>query len=215
MLKFILKPIPQAFGLATIITGILVIAQIIFTTEPVNIIETLAVFTSFACVWLVNKQIRFNYFIGIVSTALLAYVFWEANLLGSMALNLYLVPTLIYGWFVWGKDTHTKPVEHVKLRFIPIYTIVTLATYGGALLIITALGGTMGVLDSWLLVGSILAQYLLDRKKIDAWTVYILINIVSVYVYFNNGLYLVAAQFAIFLINAIYAYFLWRKSIKK
>lgn len=71
----------------------------------------------------------------------------------------------------------------------------------------------MAPLDGWLLVGTVLAQFLLDRKKIETWIVWVLVNVVSVYVYFNAGLYLLAAQFVLFLINAIVAWFQWRKSM--
>lgn len=209
------KSIIEAFLIATGITTALTLAQILFTDQPVNKLETVAVFFSFACTWLCTRQVRFNYVLGIISTVLLSYVFWKANLYGSMALNIYLIPTVIYGWFIWGKDENTRPVQHVKLRAVALYALFTSITWAGAYFTIKALGGSMGALDGWLLVGSILAQYLLDRKKIETWMVWIAVNVVSVYVYFQSGLYLLAAQFALFLVNAIIAYFQWKKTLEK
>lgn len=203
----------QAFALATGITGVLIIATALLTDDPINPWETAAVYFSFACTWLCVKQVRFNYVLAVVSTLLLSYVFWKSNLLGSMALNLYLIPTVIYGWFIWGRDTETKPVQHVTWRAAGLYALFTLLTYAGAVAIINALGGEMGALDGWLLIGSILAQFLLDRKKIETWVIWVVVNVVSVYVYFQAGLYLLAAQFALFLVNAIYAYLQWRKDL--
>ena len=130
-----------------------------------------------------------------------------------MALNIYLIPTVIYGWFIWGRDENSKPVEHVKPKNLIFYLLATAITWAGAYWIITALSGQMAPLDGWLLVGTVLAQFLLDRKKIETWIVWVLVNVVSVYVYFNAGLYLLAAQFVLFLINAIVAWFQWRKSM--
>lgn len=205
----------ESFILAFVITGSLTLAQALFTNQAINWIETAAVFFSFACTWLCTRQVRFNYVLGVISTMLLSYVFWKANLYGSMVLNLYLIPTVIYGWFVWGKDENTLPVKHVRLKAVGLYAFFTSITWLGAYYAIKALGGSMGGLDGWLLVGSILAQYLLDRKKIETWLVWIAVNVVSVYVYFNNGLYLLAAQFIFFLINAVIAYFQWRKTLVK
>lgn len=209
------RGILEALALATGITGVLLLAQVFFTDAPVNWFETAAVFFSFGSTWLCTRQVRFNYVFGVVSTILLSYVFFTSNLLGSMALNLYLIPTVIIGWFMWGKDTKTRPVMHVTAKASLLYAGFTAITWAGAFWTIRALGGSMGALDGWLLVGSILAQYLLDRKKIETWMIWVAVNVVSIYVYFTSGLFLLAAQFAFFLANAIYAYFQWRKDLVK
>lgn len=208
-----LKATLEGFALATVITGGLLTAQLTLTETPLNVWEALAVFFSFACTWLCTRQVRFNYVLAVISTTLLSYTFWKANLYGSMALNLYLIPTVIYGWFIWGKDSTTKAVEHVKPKALVVYLLATAITWAGAYGIITYYGGRMVALDGWLLVGTVLAQYLLDRKKLENWIVWILVNIVSIYVYFENGLYLLTAQFAFFLANAVYAWFQWRKTM--
>lgn len=207
------KSILEAFALATIITGVLLLIQQLATDVEINWLEMVAVYFSFACTWLCTRQVRFNYVLGVISTILLSITFWQANLLGSMVLNLYLIPTVIVGWFMWGKDTNPLPVEHVKLRKLGYYAFFTIITWAGAVWIIGLFGGTMAPLDGWLLVGSVLAQFLLDRKKIETWLVWIAVNIVSIYVFIENDLYLLAGQFALFLANAIYAWFQWRKSM--
>lgn len=208
------KCIIEAFVLATIITGALLFATHFIMHSSINWIETASVFFSFACTWLCTRQVRFNYVLGVISTTLLSITFWQAGLFGSMALNIYLIPTVIIGWFMWGKDTNPKPVEHVKLKKIALYLLFTAVTWAGALWVIGLFNGNLAVLDGWLLVGTVLAQFLLDRKKIETWIVWIVVNIVSVYVYFQSELYLLAGQFCLFLANAIFAWFQWRKTMK-
>lgn len=205
--------ITEAFILATLVTTAL--AVITFTTtQTLNWLETASVYFSFACTWLCTRQVRFNYVLGVISTILLSITFWHTQLYGSMALNLYLIPTVIIGWFMWKKDTNPRPVEHVRPKKIILYILFTAVTWFGALQVIQFFGGQMAILDGWLLVGTVLAQFLLDRKKLETWIVWVAVNVVSVYVYFNAGLYLLAAQFVFFLANAIFAWFQWRKSMK-
>lgn len=211
---FTQRGIIEAFTLATVITTILVFATALTTKEPTNWLETASVFFSFACTWLTTRQVRFSYVLAVISTTLLAFTFFQAGLYGSMVLNIYLIPTVIYGWFIWGKDTDPRPVEHVKAKNILLYILFTGITWYGAFRIITGFDGELVVLDGWLLVGTVLAQYLLDRKKIETWVVWILVNIVSVYVYWQAGLYLLAFQFMLFLANAVFAYIQWNKTIK-
>lgn len=207
------KYIIEALVLSTVITLVLTLATTLIAKTEVNWFETAAVFFSFGSTWLCTRQVRFNYAFAIFSTTLLVITFWQAELYGSMALNLYLIPTVIYGYFIWGKDTNPKRVEHVKPRAAVLYLLFTAITWVGAYFTITAFNGEMIALDGWLLVGTVLAQYLLDRKKLETWIVWILVNIVSVYVYFEAGLYLLAAQFALFLLNAIVGYVQWSKSM--
>lgn len=207
------KSILEAFILATGITGILLLATYLANNE-INWIETASVFFSFACTWLCTRQVRFNYVLAVISTVLLSITFWQAGLFGSMALNIYLIPTVIIGWFMWGKDTRPRKVEHVKPKKIVFYIIFTGLTWVGALFVIDYFGGNLAILDGWLLVGTVFAQFLLDRKKIETWIIWIIVNIVSIYVYFESGLYLLAGQFALFLANAVFAWFQWRKTMK-
>lgn len=207
------KYIIESFILATLITGGLLIATLALHNE-INWIETASVFFSFACTWLCTRQVRFNYVLAVISTILLSITFWQAGLFGSMALNIYLVPTVIIGWFMWGKDTKSKIVEHVKSNKILLYLFFTVITWAGALWTINIFNGNLAVLDGWLLVGTVLAQFLLDRKKLETWIVWIIVDIVSIYVYFQSGLYLLAAQFVFFLANAVFAWFQWKKTMK-
>lgn len=207
------RAIGEALIIATVLTAALALAQVFATTTPLNAFETAAVWFSFGSTWLCTRQVRFNYVFAVAATSLLVYTFWQADLYGSMALNLYLIPTVIYGWFVWGRDTKTRPVEHVRPRNLALYAFFTAATWLGAYFLITALGGEMVALDGWLLVGTVLAQFLMDRKKLENWLVWAAVNVVSIYVYFETGLPLLAAQFALFLANSIYAWFQWRKTM--
>lgn len=206
--------IGEALALATVLTALMTWATQRYTDASFNGFETASVFFSFGSTWLCTRQVRFNYILAVLSTSLLAVTFYQADLYGSMVLNLYLIPTVIYGWFVWGRDSNPRPVERVKLRTLPAYVAVTAAVWYGALLIIEGFGGTMAVLDGWLLVGTILAQFLMDRKKLENWAVWITVNVVSIYVYLNAGLYLLAIQFALFILNTVIAWYQWNKTMK-
>lgn len=206
--------IGEAFLLATLLTGLIIGLTRTFTETPLNWFETGSVFFSFACTWLCTRQVRFNYVLAVISTSLLVITFWQAELYGSMALNIYLIPTVIYGWFVWGRDTNPRPVEHVKLKVLPIYLLVTGLTWLGALLVVKQAGGNMPIFDGWILVGTVLAQFLMDRKKLENWLVWIAVNVVSIVVYFQAGLYLLTFQFALFILNAAIAWFQWRRTMR-
>lgn len=177
-----------------------------------NWLEVFAVFTSYASTYLCVKERRANYPIGAISTAAYAILFMQSGLLSSAILNIYLTPTLLYGWLRWRKDTHTRPITHVAMKWIPVYLLVAGLGYAGAALISQRLGGAMAWTDAMILAGTILAQFLLDNKKLENWAVWAIVNIFAIYTYATAGLALAAFQYVFFLANTVYGYLIWRRS---
>lgn len=179
-----------------------------------NWLEVFAVFTSYSCTYLCVKERRINYPIGAVSSIAYAILFLQAGLVASAVLNAYLVPTLVYGWIRWRRDVNTRPVTHVQWKWVPVYLLIAIAGYSGAALLSTAVGGSMAWTDSLILAGSILAQFLLDNKKIENWIVWAVVNLFAIYTYWTIGLPLVAFQYVFFLANTAYGYVAWHKSLR-
>lgn len=175
--------------------------------------EVFAVLTSYSCTYLCVHERRINYPIGAVSSAAYAYLFFSSGLLSSAVLNAYLVPTLVYGWIRWRRDAVTRPVTRVRARWVPVYLGAALLGWAGAALLGGWLGGSMAWTDSVILAGSILAQFLLDNKKLETWAVWAVVNVLAIYTYASSGLALVAFQYVFFLANTVYGYLTWRRSM--
>lgn len=208
------RAIWESIGIGVVLTALsYAVALWAGWATEVNWLEVFAVFTSYGSTWLCVRQKRWNYAFAVVSTAAYAYLFFQWGLYASMVVNIYLVPTVIYGWFRWRNDDNTRPVKHLQPRWIPAYLLVTAAFYVGAVLIITALGGVFAPVDSIILVGTILAQFLLDNKKIETWYIWAIVNVAAIYTYFASGLFLAGFQYIFFLANTVIGYLAWRKTL--
>lgn len=182
--------------------------------EDINYLEAFAVFTSYVCTWLCVHQTRWNYPIGIVTTFAYSILFWQFELFSLAIFNMYLVFSLAYGYWRWGSDTDTRPVTRLNSVWsYANYAGLALVIYGLLFIINSIFGNEMGLVDVILAVASGVAQFLLDNKKLENWFVWIVINIVSIGLYFNTGLYIVAFQYVFFLLNAFYGYYSWHKTI--
>jgi nicotinamide mononucleotide transporter len=180
--------------------------------HSVSLLEAFAVFTSYVCTYLCVKERRINYPIGAVSTAAYCVLFYRQGLLASTVLNAYLTPSLLYGWYRWRDDSVTRPVTRVALKWIPVYAIVTAAAYTGAYLIVKGLNGALLWTDSAILIGSVLAQFLLDNKKIENWYVWVVVNGFAIYTYWTADLKIAAFQYVFFLLNTVYGLIVWNRS---
>lgn len=207
-MKFIIAGI-----VATILTGISYIVGIKFDwISELNLLEIFSVWTSYACTYLCVVQSRWNYPIGAISVIALSVLFYQQSLFASMALNIYLIPTLIWGWFRWRPDDNTRPVTNVAVYWWPIYIGLTAIVWYSLTEIAKYLGSPLAGPDSLILSTSILAQFLLDQKKIETWIVWFIVNVISIYTYWQAGLVLVAFQYIFFLMNTFWGYVEWRNT---
>lgn len=209
------RDVPTSFAVGVVLTTTSYVVGFLFGwIDSVNWLEATAVFTSYSCTYLCVKQRRFNYPIGAVSTAAYCLLFWQQGLYASMALNAYLTPALLYGWVRWRSDEATRPVTRVAARWVPVYALAAGIALVGGLAVNTAFGGSFAATDTIILVGSILAQFLLDNKKIETWLVWVAVDIIAVWQYIASGLFIAGVQYLFFLANAIWAFTLWRASMK-
>lgn len=180
-------------------------------------LELLSVFMSYSCTYLCVRESKWNFPMGIISVTLLGFLFYDLKLYSSMVLSLYLVPVLVVGWWKWNNNGVQLPVTNITFRSWKAAAFILLsgATYLVLWLITDYMGATLSATDSAILLLSIVAQYLLTIKKIETWFVWILVNNLAIYTYFNAGAYLVGIQYLFFLANTMYGYHSWNRSMKK
>lgn len=213
-MKYILESIAIAVVLTTLSYGVGLWMGWIVT---LNWLEVFAVFTSYSCTWLCTRQSRWNYPIGVITTAAYSILFWQWAMPALAIFNLYLVGSLIYGWFRWGSDDNTRPVTRVPREWYAGYGAIGLVILGLFLLanlIFNPAGLTaLNPIDVGLAVASGVAQLLLDNKKLENWTLWAGINIVSIPFFIHSGLTLVAFQYIFFLANTYIGHNAWRKTM--
>lgn len=213
-----IKYIFESIAIAVALTALSYLTGIYFGwITDLNWLEVFAVATSYSCTWLCTRQSRWNYPIGIVTTAAYSLLFYQWGLFALAIFNLYLVFSLIYGWFRWGNDSNTRPVTRIALRWYPAYGALGLVILG-LFLIINILFNPAGIsalnpIDVGLAVVSGIAQFMLDNKKLENWSVWASTNIVSIPFFLYQGLTLVAFQYVFFLVNTVIGHVQWRKTM--
>lgn len=207
--------IVQSIAISVALTGLSYVIGFAAGWEShLNWLEVFSVFTSYASTYLCVVQKRFNYVFGAVSSLAYSLLFFQSHLIASGALNFYLAFYLIYGWIRWRKDSNTRPVTRVSLKMWPVYLgIAGLAGLVGYY-VVTGLGGKSAVFDTSIMIMTILAQILLDNKKLENWAVWFVMDVIATYVYFKTGLMLVGVQYILFTLNTVFGAVMWYRSTK-
>lgn len=177
-----------------------------------NWLEFFAVWTSYICTLLCVYQSRWNYPIGAVSTIISAILFYQIDLPAVGLFNILLSINLIYGWFRWRNDDDTRPVGEPSMTWWIGYAGIAAATY----VLVTVVNSHYGYSQTWLDITTAVvyavAQAMLDNKHKTSWVVFFILNVLSIYLFFKQGLYFVALQYVAFLLNTLYGYYEWNKS---
>ena len=167
-----------------------------------------------AAIFLAGRNNVHTWWTGIVGCTLFALIFYEVKLYDDVILQIFFVLTSIVGWYRWlrGNSGQELDVRFSKPSFIAICTtlaVVTAAGYGALLHAFT--DAYAPFLDSMVLVFSVLGQILMMDRRVENWWAWLLVNTIAVPLYASRGLYLTAALYAAFWINAVVSLVRWRR----
>lgn len=187
-----------------------------FQWLPISLAEALGFATGAVCVWLVTKGNVWNWPIGIANNIVFAVLFWKTRLYGDFGLQWVYFVLGLYGWWQWlrGGENHTElKVSHTSLtEWIGIAAFIPLGTWG-LKEILLHVNGSAPWLDSFTTILSLAAQYLMCRKSIESWYLWILADLIYVPLYIHRDLNLTAALYAGFLILCIVGLRRWRNEL--
>lgn len=181
-------------------------------------IEIFGLLTGVACVYLAARENVWNWPIGLVNAGLYAYVYWQAGLKGETVLQgIYLILGVI-GWYWWLHGGENKTEIHIVTTPSNQWLIVlplTILSGIRAYFWLVSVHGAAPAIDGALVVTSLLAQYMMTRKYLEAWLFWILVDIIYVPMFLWKGLYLTAVLYGIFTFLAFGAVKYWLVLMEK
>lgn len=212
------------------------INNILFTVggNGVSLLELLCVITGLSCVVLAGRNSKYNFWFGYVYNILLFIMFLQKNLYSAMLLQPLSLANSLYGHWRW---THPKEEERSASdsKSLKVSTM-TWAERGMALLTVIICSAIWGFvlgklgtdwftdtfsldpqpyLDAFLLMLTLMAQYLSALKKWDCWIVWIFVNITNITLYISTGLVFMPIVSALYLLNGIWSLWTWYRLYQK
>ena len=187
------------------------------------IIEILGVLTGLIYLYYsVNEKIEL-WIWGFLSSGFTFLSFFLANLYSEAFLQIYYLIISVYGWYIWkfgvSRD-HTKKYLHIKRvstsewkQLIAVFLLL----YGALLLLLIYAPALLGLgssqlpyLDGFCTAASIVGTWMLSRKHLENWIVWIIVDALSVGITLYKELYFYSFLFVIYTIVAILGYMKWR-----
>jgi nicotinamide mononucleotide transporter len=184
---------------------------------PTTTVEIIGFVSGALCVWLLVKQNIWNWPLGILNATMFIILFYQAGLYADMALQVMYIVLGFFGWYWWlkGGANHSElQVQRTsKKHGLLLLIIAIIATYGMYVYLVR-INDSAPFLDALTTVMSLTAQYMLTRKLIENWAVWIAADIIYIGLYTSRGLYLTSVLYAVFLSLCIAGAIEWRKSLQ-
>jgi nicotinamide mononucleotide transporter len=183
----------------------------------VSPLELVAAVTGAISVWLSVRQNIWSWPTAIVNVVLYAMVFRDARLYADMGLQVIYAVLSLYGWYQWlygGEGRTERRVARTPRRLGVVLAVIAAA--GSALLgtlLRHATDAALPFMDSFLSSTSLVAQWMMTRKLLENWLVWIFVDVLYVGMFLFKELYLTAGLYAVFLGLAVRGYVDWRRSM--
>lgn len=153
--------------------------------------------------------------IGILMSSFYIYVFIDSKFYAFAGINMYYIMAGVYGWMNWHKsknEENSVVILHTpKQYYLPLLLAIGILFFLVAYILQTYTDSPVPYGDSFVTTLSIVAMWMLAHKWAEQWILLIILNIVSVGLYFWQDLYPTSAMYFVYSIVSVFGYIRWKR----
>ena len=181
------------------------------------IFEAIAVVFGIVSVYLSVRENIWSWPTAIVNVGMYILVFHRARLYADMGLQVFYVAISVYGWYEWlhGGAGRTELTVSRGTRRLFLF-LLGLGLVGAAALgtlLARFTNASLPYVDSATTTTSLIAQWMMARKILENWIVWVAVDVVYIGMFLFKNLYLTALLYLVFLVLAAIGYRQWKKTI--
>ena len=183
-----------------------------------NVLDILGTALGFLYLWLEFRTSPWMWVVGSIMPAIYIVVLYQAGIYADCGMEVYYFLAGIYGLVIWLRGK-TEQGEQVAIRPTPCRTYVWLALTFVVLFVVIAVflreftDSRVPYIDSFTTSLSVIAMWMLSRKYIEQWWVWLVVDAVSSGLYIYKGVYGRSLLYAVYTAMAIYGYYTWRRQM--
>jgi nicotinamide mononucleotide transporter len=184
------------------------------------VLELTAILFGLISVWFAKKDNIWVFPTGIINTAIYTYLLYKWSLLGDMMINFYYVVMSVYGWYHWTRKKEgavefpmSKMTLAEKKWSIAIF-LTTMVFVVAVYIIFNKFTHWISCVDTLVTGIFFVGMWLMAKRKIENWILWIVGDIISIPMYFVKGYSFTSIQYLIFTIIAVFGYIEWKRILK-
>ncbi len=192
-------------------------ADILQQFQAWSVLEGLGVAAAIAYLILAIRQNILCWVFAGISTAIYVYLFFTARLYMESVLNVFYLAMAIYGWVSWrpGRSENADLVVTIwpwRRHVVAMLVIVALSVVSGYLLA-TFTDAKFPYIDSLTTWSAFWATFMIARKVLENWWYWLVIDVASIFIYWQRDLDLTALLFVVYVIMIPFGFISWRRSM--
>ena len=184
-------------------------------------VEICGTITGLIYLWFSIRQSIMTWPMGLLTSLLYILIFFSAKFYAGMGLQFYYVFISIYGWWSWihgDQNTNGSKILRIsrtsKKLWIKIFFLFLFLFAVIAFILVDFTDSPIPYWDSFISSLSIIATWMLARKKFEHWFIWMVVDTVSIVLYIYRELYPTTLLFIAYTIMAVIGYYEWRKDLK-
>jgi nicotinamide mononucleotide transporter len=191
---------------------------------PLSGIEALGILSGLLSVYLATKRNIFTWPTGIVNEFAFFTIFFQVQLYADMFLQVFFFVVTVYGWLSWKKSNANvivRGLEASNKGYLVCVIIVGTLSLGFLMshlhLLLPDLftkPAAYPYQDAFTTTSSIIATFLLAKRYIENWYLWIIVDVVSVWLYFSRGIVFLSLLYCIFFLLASRGLLLWKEEYR-
>ena len=194
--------------------------EIFMTEHWLDIVTTVL---GLCYLWLEYRASIALWVVGIIMPALDVWLYWQHGLYGDAGMSVYYAVAAVYGYLVWkfgrrrGQGrAEQMPITHFRRRLIVpvvvVFLVLWVVTY---YVLVTFTDSTIPLCDSFTNALSFVGLWALSRKYVEQWCFWLVVDVVSTYLYISKGIPFKAGLYALYTVIAVMGYFKWMRLMKE
>ncbi len=190
-------------------------------------LEILGTLVGLLYLWLEYRASIWLWLAGVVMPLIYIVVYYQAGLYADCGINVYFLLAALYGWVVWKRSTRRNaatddPATGMQSLFgtavggglkqvflLVAFTLLFWALIAGILVCHT--DSTVPLTDAFTTALSITAMWMLAKKYVEQWLVWIGVDVISAGLYLYKELHFTAALYLLYAAIAVLGYRQWKR----
>ncbi|MBO7307738.1 MAG: nicotinamide mononucleotide transporter [Alistipes sp.] len=190
--------------------------------ELSTILQAVGIILGLIYLWLEYKANIWVWVVGSIMPLVHGTLYLTKGIYADAAMQLYYVLAGIYGLAVWlrkpsakSEDKHEGMIRHTPIGWIVPLVSVYVALHAALYFILAEFtDSTVPFFDSMSTALCIVAMWMLSRKLVEQWLVWLVVDMISVGLYFYKGIPGTACLYTLYCILAVAGYMRWRKQAR-
>ncbi|MBP7867254.1 MAG: nicotinamide mononucleotide transporter [Acidobacteria bacterium] len=192
--------------------------EFLFTVKLAGLplIEVAAFVLGVGNLWLIVRQNIWNWPVGLALVTLYFWIFGYQRIYASMGLQVFFFALQIYGWYQWlhgGAGGGARTVTRLDARLARVLLGISAAGTAALAVLLVHTADPAPIPDSAATVLSLAAQWMMARKILEHWLVWIAVDVLTIGFSLYTGLYPTAALYTVFLVLCVRGFGEWRRTL--